>query len=450
VYASFLNQYGVWGEPGGYTGSFSRTYTFTAPVSGTYQIVSSCDNFGYVYIDGNQVLVAGDYTRVYETNITLSAGAHTITTLGYNTGGPGSMATTVSLVDEAFFNLRTAVGTWGGIAAPAGATGWYSWMNSNAVEIPTSPWTYSVNFPQTADYIWLLGADYGMTVKIDGSTVASITDYAGSYNAPSPVETVYPVSAGTHTVEIIPSDDGGTVGYALNIQQDVTISYSGAFGGNAGPVGFSGGGGGGGGSTVVFLNGTVIAVAGGGGGGGGAGNRANRNGGNAPGSAGRALATTTNGQNGGNNVQDGGGGGGGGGGYGGGNGGIPVYYDQGGTAGSAGGNLGDVVAEPVNQNPGVASAYGAVGQGGSYTRNGTNGLAAFTFNAAVGPYVKDGGSWQQVQQTYVKNNNVWSPVQEIYIKQNGQWQLIAGSTAPPTFQSLGNSNFGVAARPTSV
>lgn len=95
-YCSFLNTYGVWGDPTGAAGNFSRTYTFNAPYSGFYQIQSSCDNYGTVSIDGTVVLNVNGYTNVYTVDLYIVAGTHTISTVGVNTGGPGSMGTIVS------------------------------------------------------------------------------------------------------------------------------------------------------------------------------------------------------------------------------------------------------------------------------------------------------------------------------------------------------------------
>ena len=356
-------------------------------------------------------------------------------------GAGGGSAGASYIANNLLLDTRTSVGTWGGVAAPVTYPSWYPWFNSHAVSIPTLPWTYSVNFPASKDYVWQIGADYAMTVKLDGVDIQSISDYTGSWNEPSPYEFTQYVTAGVHTVEIVPVDDGGTAGYAVVIQ-DYGSAFSGGVGGAPGPIGLSGAGGGGGGATVLFVNGSPIAVAAGGGGGAGGGVSAGQN---APGSAGRATAGTNNGQNGQSNYQDGGGGGAGGGGYGGGNGGLPVYYDEGGTAGSAGGNFGDTVAEPVAQLPGVLGNYGAVGRGGAVSAKGTNGLAAFTFDVK-GTWVKDAGSWQPVQQTYVKHNGVWAPVQQTFVKRNGQWAEVTGSAdTAPTF-SIEPGNFGVRTR----
>lgn len=94
-YTAFLNTYGVW-ESNTYGPSFDRTYTFYVPISETYKIICSCDNIGYVYIDGAEVLQAPGFGADYSIDISLSIGNHTIRTYGINSGGEASMATVVT------------------------------------------------------------------------------------------------------------------------------------------------------------------------------------------------------------------------------------------------------------------------------------------------------------------------------------------------------------------
>jgi hypothetical protein len=111
-------------------------------------------------------------------------------------------------------------------------TGWQPWMYQHAACFSANPIEYSVNFPVSGTYIFNMGADYAMTVLVDGVAVASLTDYAGSYATPSPVQVSVPVTAGTHTVSIAWTDDGGTAGYALTIAIPGSVGI--AQGGQAG------------------------------------------------------------------------------------------------------------------------------------------------------------------------------------------------------------------------
>jgi hypothetical protein len=94
-YTAFLNTYGVWESTP--TSTFDRTYTFNVTVAGTYEVISSCDNDGYVYIDEVEVLRVPDYRSDFRTTVNLTAGNHTIRTYGTNWKGPASMATMVTL-----------------------------------------------------------------------------------------------------------------------------------------------------------------------------------------------------------------------------------------------------------------------------------------------------------------------------------------------------------------
>jgi hypothetical protein len=90
-------------------------------------------------------------------------------------------------------------------------------MYQHAALFSANPIEYSVNFPVSGTYTFNMGADYAMTVLVDGVAVASLTDYAGSYATPSPVQVSVPITAGTHTISIAWTDDGGTAGFALTI-----------------------------------------------------------------------------------------------------------------------------------------------------------------------------------------------------------------------------------------
>ena len=137
--------------------------------------------------------------------------------------------------DIAGFNFDTATATpTNGSRLPYRNpyTGWQPWMYQHAVCFSANPIEYSVNFPVSGTYIFNMGADYAMTVSVDGTAVASLTDYAGSYSTPSPVEVPVNVTAGTHTISIAWNDDGGTAGFALTIAIPGSVGI--AQGGQAG------------------------------------------------------------------------------------------------------------------------------------------------------------------------------------------------------------------------
>lgn len=112
---------------------------------------------------------------------------------------------------------------------------WFPWMFQHAVCFSANPIEYSVFFPSSGTYTFNAGADYGMTVRVDGVVVAQLTDYSGSYASPSPRQFPVPVTAGVHTISIAWSDDGGTAGFALTIAIPDGVGI--AQGGNAGTQG---------------------------------------------------------------------------------------------------------------------------------------------------------------------------------------------------------------------
>jgi len=95
AYCSFLNTYGVWVNPVSAT-YFDNTYTVNFPASGYYTIVGSCDNYGYVYIDGTQVLAMPDFHYTTQASVFVTAGNHTVRVYGVNTGGPGCVGVNIS------------------------------------------------------------------------------------------------------------------------------------------------------------------------------------------------------------------------------------------------------------------------------------------------------------------------------------------------------------------
>lgn len=115
-YCSFLNTNGVWVNPVT-AASFDKSYTVNFPITGNYTFVGSCDNYGYVYLDGNEVLYMGGFTSTYTSYVRVTAGVHTIRVVATNTGGPGSVALTIGSVGSSYS------GGNGGAAGPSGSSG---------------------------------------------------------------------------------------------------------------------------------------------------------------------------------------------------------------------------------------------------------------------------------------------------------------------------------------
>jgi hypothetical protein len=116
AYCTFLNNFGVWGDPGGSSASFNRDITVNFPSSGVYTFEGSVDNAGQVYIDGGLVLnMPGEYgfVRSFVNNVAVGAGNHTISIRGQNWHGPGSFGLVIS----------GGVAYSGGVGGRAGSSG---------------------------------------------------------------------------------------------------------------------------------------------------------------------------------------------------------------------------------------------------------------------------------------------------------------------------------------
>jgi len=114
AYCGFLNTYGIWNYSQEYP-TFDQTVVINFPFGAVYTFIASCDNYGYIYVDGGLVLNIDGYTTTYSTTVYIPAGNHAIRLLGINQGGPGAIGLTI--VGGGFS------GGNGGSAGPSGASG---------------------------------------------------------------------------------------------------------------------------------------------------------------------------------------------------------------------------------------------------------------------------------------------------------------------------------------
>ena len=331
------------------------------------------------------------------------------------------------------FNTRQLAGT-NGLVAVSLPYSWSNFMNAYAVWNANGAYALDVSttisIPFTGVYVIQSAFDDDGTVYLDGVAVASSS---GSYS--SSVTNNVSITVGSHTLRIVGyNSGGGPAGAAVVISSGT--SFSGASGGNSGPVGISGSGGGGGGATVLLQNNALQAVAAGGGGGGGAGAD---NGGTSPGPHGQ-TDSGFNGETGADHPTDGGGGGGGGGGYnggtgGGGNGGAyggwPGQSDTGGQAGNPGASWSFAYPggfAPNGRTPGEQSGIvvpNNVALGGSAGRPGGNGYLVIYMDVP-GVFVNQNGVYYSTKEIYIKDNGIWKRSNAVYLKINGAWQEAAG------------------------
>ena len=130
-YPTFLNTYGVW-ERNWYNYNwyynynwwynapvFDHTRTVNFPLTKLYTFTGTCDNYFTVYVDGTAVLSGNNWQTVYNSQVLIPAGNHSVRVFGHNTGGPASIAVTITsdTVDQSF------CGGYGGTAGPSGSSG---------------------------------------------------------------------------------------------------------------------------------------------------------------------------------------------------------------------------------------------------------------------------------------------------------------------------------------
>jgi len=94
-YCGFLNTYGVW-ESNTRTRDFDRSYTVSFPSTGLYTFTASADNGAVISMDGTPLFSATTFTNTFEQPVQVTAGNHTVRIQAENTGGPGSVALTIS------------------------------------------------------------------------------------------------------------------------------------------------------------------------------------------------------------------------------------------------------------------------------------------------------------------------------------------------------------------
>jgi hypothetical protein len=120
-WGSFLNTYGIWESGTAGFVNFERTYIVEFPTTGLYTFTFSVDNYGDVAVDGTTVIsLSGNsrenFTRSYQATVNISAGFRSVRVRGVNTGGPGSIAVTIT-------GGATLSGGRGGNPGPSGFSG---------------------------------------------------------------------------------------------------------------------------------------------------------------------------------------------------------------------------------------------------------------------------------------------------------------------------------------
>jgi len=132
AYCTFLNNTGVWNEPGGGSEIFDRSFTVNFPSTGVYTFEASVDNYGYVYVDGVNVLNAWTFTTSYVARVNVTSGNHTVRLYGVNTGGPGSFGLTIN-GGSSFCGGEGGRAGWTGSSGGGGGGGGATVLRKNGI-----------------------------------------------------------------------------------------------------------------------------------------------------------------------------------------------------------------------------------------------------------------------------------------------------------------------------
>lgn len=129
AYCEFLNSHGIWDSSVSEAYFEDRSWVVNFPSTGWYTFMISCDNTGSIFFDGTVFLSSIGFDRVAFRRAFVTAGNHTITINGYNSGGPGSIAAAVLFgewfTDETSYTFpgNSFAGGLGGRAGPSGSSG---------------------------------------------------------------------------------------------------------------------------------------------------------------------------------------------------------------------------------------------------------------------------------------------------------------------------------------
>lgn len=128
AWCDFIATYGIWQGDIYSAGAYTYSTTINFPVSGNYTFNISIDNYGSLSLDSSTVVSTDSYSTVTSAVRYVSAGFHTVTIIGTNTGGPAAMAGQIINPDSSeLWNTLSAVdgGPQDGGGSGAGGGGYY-------------------------------------------------------------------------------------------------------------------------------------------------------------------------------------------------------------------------------------------------------------------------------------------------------------------------------------
>ena len=225
LYCSFLNTNGVW-LTSGPSQTFDQTFTVNFPYTSYYTVTASCDNIGYVYLDGSQILTAPSYHTTYTANVRITAGSHTIRCLGQNTGATGDYS---PAVDPGWRTALSGVPQQSAFVKPP----YNCWFPAGYPANGKILYEFYLNFDRVGTYSFSgCVNDYG-AILVDGVQVVYCNNTGRTFTG-----SFYIGTAGYHKVGIrydgntAGSDSYNTFGYLIkypdgtNFWQTLTPGYS--------------------------------------------------------------------------------------------------------------------------------------------------------------------------------------------------------------------------------
>jgi hypothetical protein len=93
AWGAFMNDHAVW--PQSRAMNFEVTTTINVPSTSVYELKGNCDNRGMFYVDGNLVMTVVGFSTPTSTQISLTAGQHTLRIVGEDYGGAAGVAFSV-------------------------------------------------------------------------------------------------------------------------------------------------------------------------------------------------------------------------------------------------------------------------------------------------------------------------------------------------------------------
>lgn len=129
-WCEFIATYGIWQNPDDpyNTGSYTYSSQVYFPTSSNYTFNISIDNYGGISLDGALVASTSDFSNVTSVSYYVTAGYHTVSIIGTNTGGPAAIAGQILGPSGELWNTLSAVSGGGpqdGAGSGGGGGGYY-------------------------------------------------------------------------------------------------------------------------------------------------------------------------------------------------------------------------------------------------------------------------------------------------------------------------------------